>query len=206
LWPIFTAERGIYEISRTGNGAAGQPYLAALKQFSSEAGFIPEQVWNNNTTVTGWETDTPSNDIPGTATGSMRPLSWAMGEYINLITAMKKGHNDAPSVVTERYASDEPQTTVTFNVNASTDMGQDVYLVGSHPLLGAWVPQSGVKMSPDSNSLWSVTLSLPASTTFEYKYVKIDKAGDIVLETSSNRQLVTPANGAATRNDGAGDF
>ncbi len=206
LWPIFTAERGIYEISRTDNSAAGQPYLAALKQFSSEAGFIPEQVWNINTKVTGWETDTPTNDIPGTATGSMRPLSWAMGEYINLITAMKKGHNDAPSVVTERYASDQPQTTVTFNVNASTVMDQDIYLVGDHPLMGAWVPQSGVKMSPDSYPVWSVTVSLPASTTFQYKYVKIDKAGKVVWESNRNRQLVTPASGAVTLNDGPGGF
>ena len=201
LWPIFTAERGIYEISKSGNGAEGLPYLSALKNFSSQAGFIPEQVWNISTNVTGWETDTPTNDIPGTATGSMRPLSWAMGEYINLMAAMKNGHNDAPSIVIQRYASDQPQATVTFNVTASTTWGQNVYLVGNHPLLGGWSPQSGVKLSPGSYPVWSVTASLPASTTFQYKYVKIDQSGNITWENGTNRTFMSSPLGSATQTD-----
>ncbi len=201
LWPIFTAERGIYQISQSGNGANGQPYLAALKQFSSQAGFIPEQVWNVSTNITGWETDTPTNDIPGTATGSMRPLSWAMGEYINLVAAMKNGHNDAPSIVIQRYASDQPQVTVNFNVNAPTAWGQNVWLVGDHPLLGAWNPQSGVALSPVAYPVWSVTVSLPASTNFQYKYVKIDQSGNITWEKDPNRTLTSPATGTATQSD-----
>ena len=39
LWPIFTAERGIYEIAKSGNGAQGSAYLAALKAFSSPSEF-----------------------------------------------------------------------------------------------------------------------------------------------------------------------
>ncbi len=201
LWPIFTAERGIYQISQSGSGTDGQPYLAALKQFSSQAGFIPEQVWNISTNITGWETDTPANYIPGTATGSMRPLSWAMGEYINLLAAMKNGHNDAPSVVVQRYASDQPQVTVTFNVKAPTDWGQNVYLVGNHPLLGAWSPQSGIQLSPVPYPVWSVTVSLPASATFQYKYVKIDQSGNLTWQTAPNLTLTCPASGAATQND-----
>jgi len=201
LWPIFTAERGIYQISQSGNSADGQPYLAALKQFSSQAGFIPEQVWNLNTNITGWETDTPTNDIPGTATGSMRPLSWAMGEYINLVAAIKNGSNDAPSVVIQRYASDQPQVTVNFNVNAPTTWGQNVYLVGNHPLLGAWSPHAAVQLSPVPYPVWSVTLSLPASTTFQYKYVEIDQSGNVIWESTANRTLTSPASGAATQSD-----
>lgn len=206
LWPIFTAERGIYEISRTDDGQAGAPYLAALKNFSSKAGFIPEQVWNLNTTVTGWETDTPTNDIPGTATGSMRPLSWAMGEYINLITAMKNGHNDAPSVVIKRYASDQPQATVTFSVNAPTATGEAIYLVGNHPDLGAWILKSGVKLSSSADSVWSTTISLPAATAFKYKYVKVDQAGKVIWESGQDRRLTTPASGTATKNDDSPAF
>lgn len=201
LWPIFTAERGIYEISRTGDGAAGRPYLAALKQFSSRAGFIPEQVWNESASITGWETRTPANDTPGTATGSMRPLNWAMGEYINLIAAIRNGHNDAPSVVTARYASVQPQTTVNFSVQMPTTPGQTVYLVGSHPLLGNWIPQSGIEMSGHSGSVWTATLSLPVSTSFQYKYAKIDRSGNVTWESGTNRYLATPSGGAVNRND-----
>jgi glucoamylase len=201
LWPIFTAERGIYQISLSGNGADGQSYLAALKQFSSQAGFIPEQVWNISTNTTDWETDTPTNDIPGTATGSMRPLSWAMGEYINLVAAIKNGHNDAPVVVIQRYASDQPQVTINFNVNAPTAWGQKVFLVGNHPLLGAWKPQAGVQLSPVPYPVWSVTVSLPASTEFQYKYLKIDQSENITWESVTNRNLLSPPSGSATQTD-----
>ncbi|MGH7940669.1 MAG: glycoside hydrolase family 15 protein [Limisphaerales bacterium] len=200
LWPIFTAERGMYEISRANSGAAGRPYLAALKHFSSPAGFIPEQIWNISANIAGWETDTPSNDAPGTATGSMRPLNWAMGEYISLLAAIKNGRNDAPSVVVKRYESDKPQTIVNFSVRTSTTPGQTVYLVGDHPQLGAWAPQSGVEMIPHSNSIWTATLSLPAGASLQYKYVKIGPAGNIVWEGSTNRRLTTPASGAVDSN------
>ena len=206
LWPIFTAERGIYEISRSGDGASGQPYLAALKHFSSQAGFIPEQIWNISANIAGWETDTPANDAPGTATGSIRPLNWAMGEYINLIAAMRNGRNDAPSIVVKRYESNEPQTAVNFSVRTPTVAGQTVYLVGDSPQLGAWVPQAGVEMTAQSDSIWTTTLSLPAGRSFQYKYVKIDQAGNVVWEGSTNRTLTTPAKGTLAANDGPGEF
>lgn len=206
LWPIFTAERGIYEISRTGDGAAGRPYLLALKHFSSPVGFIPEQVWNMSASIAGWETDTPSDETPGTATGSMRPLSWAMGEYINLLAAIKNGHNDAPSVVTRRYNSDRVQTTVHFNVAVPTGPGEKVYLVGDSPMMGEWVPQSGVQMSVQSGSLWSATLSLPASRAIQYKYVKVDRNGNAIWESGQNRTLTTSATDTVSQNDGLAAF
>jgi glucoamylase len=201
LWPIFTAERGIYEIAKSGNGAAGQPYLDALKAFSSPAGLIPEQIWNVTADVTGWQTTTPASCTPGTATRSIRPLSWAMGEYINLVAAMNQGHGDAPAVVTQRYGSDLPQTDVTFNVTAETQWGQHVYLVGDHPLFGAWAPEAGIKLSPDAYPTWSVTVSLPASTPFQYKYVKRDESGQTLWESGANRPFTTPASGTPVRNE-----
>lgn len=206
LWPIFTAERGIYEISRAGDGAVGRPYLAALKQFSSPAGFIPEQIWNMSASIAGWQTETPTTDTPGTATGSIRPLNWAMGEYINLVAGMKNGRNDAPSVVVKRYESDEPQTTVNFNVHIPIDPGQRVFLVGDHPQLGAWVPQSAVEMTAQPDAVWTTTLSLPAGTAYQYKYVKIDQAGNVVWENSANRTLITPSRGTLAANDGPAGF
>ena len=202
LWPIFTAERGIYEIARSGKGSIGQPYLTALKNFSSPAGLIPEQVWNSSTTVAGWQMLTPAGTEPGTATRSMRPLTWAMAEYINLIAAMNTGRNDAPEPVRQRYSSDKPQTTLTFTVNAMTQWGQSVYLVGDDPLLGQWIPQSGIKMSPGTYPEWSVKISLPASTPYQYKYViRMEGASPVLWESGTNRVLITPASGEARTQD-----
>jgi glucoamylase len=201
LWPIFTAERGIYEIAKYSDGSKGEPYRKALKAFSSQAGFIPEQIWNNNANITGWETDIPSSYEVGTSTKSMRPLSWAMGEYINLIAAMNQGHSDAPTVVCQRYACDKPQTTVTFKVKANTKVGENIYLVGSSPLLSNWVQNSGIKLSPTNYPIWNVTVSLPAGTSLEYKYLKRDSGGITVLESGGKRNFTTPSSGEVTRND-----
>ena len=204
LWPIFTAERGIYEIARTGNGAAGAPYLSALKAFSSSVGFIPEQIWNISTTLPiDWDTITPPTNVPGTATRSIQPLNWAMGEYINLMVAMNQGHSDAPSVVCQRYACDQSQTNITFRVNATTNWGENVYLVGNNPLLSNWVPASGIKLSPRNYPSWSVTVSLSANTAFEYKYVKCGgpDCNPVSWEGGSNRAFTTPAGGDLIRED-----
>ncbi|MCC7220115.1 MAG: amylase, partial [Candidatus Contendobacter sp.] len=201
LWPIFTAERGIYEIAKAGDSSKGEPYRLALKAFSSPAGFIPEQVWNNSANITGWQTDTPSFHAVGSATKSMQPLSWAMGEYINLIAAMNQGQSDAPTVVCQRYACDKPQSSVTFKVNATTSFGENIYLVGSSPLLSNWIPAAGIKLSPAQYPVWNVTLSLPAGMALEYKYVKRDAGGNAVWESGSNRSFAVPASGELVRDD-----
>jgi glucoamylase len=201
LWPIFTAERGIFEISRSGNGTAGRPFLMALKHFSSPAGLIPEQIWNNSATITGWETRTPPQHEVGTATRSIRPLSWAMGEYINLIAAMNRGRSDAPQPVCSRYACDQEQATVTFRVEANTNWGENIYLVGNSPLLSNWSPEAGIKLSPAAYPVWSATVSLPVSAMFEYKYVKRVQGQGSVWEGGSNRVFTVPASGEVTRND-----
>jgi len=104
LWPIFSAERGMYEIARTGNAGAGTPFLAALKQFSTPEGFLPEQVWNDSVTLPGsWQVTTPSPYVPGTPTKSIAPLNWAMGEYISLIASIHAGRIvDVPVIVCSR--------------------------------------------------------------------------------------------------------
>jgi glucoamylase len=201
LWPIFTAERGIYEIAKLGDGSVGESYAKALKAFSSEVGFIPEQIWNQNASITGWETTTSAPNIPGTATRSMRPLSWAMGEYINLLTAIEQAKGDAPKVVCQRYACDAPQTKVTFKVNGTTNPGENIYLVGNHPLLSNWENTSGIKLSPNAYPVWDVTVSLPASTAFEYKFVRLDHNGNVVGAEGVQQSFVTPSSGSITLND-----
>jgi glucoamylase len=201
LWPIFTAERGIYEIARSGKGSSGKPYHLALKAFSSQAGFIPEQVWNITADITGWQTTTPPGYTAGTATRSAQPLSWAMGEYINLMAAMNTGKTDTPAVVCQRYACDKPQTTVTFNVNAVTKWGENIYLVGSSPLLSNWETDSGIKMSARNYPVWSITVSLPASAEYEYKFFRRDGNGTIRWESGANRTLNTPESGEVVRED-----
>ena len=47
---------------------------------------------------------------------------------------------------------------------------------------------------------WSITLTLPASTVVEYKYIRKNN-GQVTWESDPNRSFTTPASGSTTRND-----
>lgn len=82
---------------------------------------------------------------------------------------------------------------VTFTVDeAYTEWGQNVYVVGNIPELGNWDPAKAIKMSPDAYPTWTVTTSLPANTTIEFKFIKIDDSGNVIWEQGANRVYTVP--------------
>jgi glucoamylase len=76
LWPLLSAERGIYEVSAGGDP---EPYLNALMGARGASGLIPEQIW---------DTKARTGETPGKATRSMAPLHWAMAEYVVLLVSI----------------------------------------------------------------------------------------------------------------------
>ncbi|MGK4004536.1 glycoside hydrolase family 15 protein [Sorangium sp. So ce1036] len=209
LWPIFTAERGMFTIASTGVGSDGIPFLTAVKAFSTPEGFIPEQVWNASTNVTGWVVDTPPTVTPGTPTGSMNPLNWAMGEYISLLASIQAGKVvDIPSVVCDRYdACVVPpaagEVGVALHVTASTVVGQHVYVTGNTAALGNWNTDLGIPVDPRSYPVWTNRVNLPASAGIQYKYYRKEN-GEVTWESlpnGGNRALTTPSSGTVTLND-----
>ncbi|MBV8429515.1 MAG: hypothetical protein JO244_00005, partial [Solirubrobacterales bacterium] len=95
LWPIFAGERGEYEL------AAGQPadaQLSAMAAVANDAGFLPEQVWDQNP-----PSGSPGFE-PGTPTFSATPLAWTHAQFIRLAWSIVAGHPiEQPSVVACRY-------------------------------------------------------------------------------------------------------
>jgi glucoamylase len=211
LWPIFSAERGMYEIARTGNAGAGTPFVAALKQFSTPEGFLPEQVWNDSVTLPGsWQVTTPSPYVPGTPTKSIAPLNWAMGEYISLIASIHAGRIvDVPVIVCSRYQTCAPpapagQIALNVAVTANTSPGQHVYVTGSVPELGSWDPKLGIPTDPASYPTWKARVVLPAGAAIQYKYYRKNRDGSPQWESrpgGGNRSLTTPASGTTTLAD-----
>lgn len=210
LWPIFTAERGMYEIARSGAGNAGAPYLAAVRAFATPEGFIPEQVWNNSATIAGWQVTTPSPYVPGAPTRSMAPLNWAMGEYISLLASIRAGAVvDMPSIVCGRYHTctvppAAGQVAAAVNVTATTVPGEWVYVTGNVPELGSWNTDAGTPGDPATYPVWKSALNLPAGTAIQYKYYRKNADGTVAWEKlpgGGNRSLTTPASGIITVTD-----
>ncbi len=79
--------------------------------------------------------------------------------------------------------------------------GQNVYLVGSISALGSWTPSAGVALSADTYPVWTASVDLPAGTTFEYKYVKIDGSGNVTWESGGNRSATVGSDGTLTLSD-----
>ncbi|SDE40093.1 carbohydrate-binding module family 20 domain-containing protein [Glycomyces harbinensis] len=90
-------------------------------------------------------------------------------------------------------------------VNASayvtgTSVGDEVYLVGSVPQLGNWTPIASAHLSGAAYPYWKGTVSVPAGTTFQYKYVIVRADGSYTWESIGNRTATVPATGCLALN------
>lgn len=114
---------------------------------------------------------------------SVMPASWGEASA-NAVPAVCKG-GIPPCTVS-----------VIFDEVATTSPGQNVFIVGSISQLASWNPGSAVPLSADrytsENPLWRVTIELPASTSFEYKYIKKMAGGSVTWESDPNRRYTVP--------------
>ena len=112
LWPIFTGERGEYELRARADGpdgfggtdeAALEPdaLLETMAGFGNSGMMLPEQVWDReHPTDYGWEF--------GEGTGGATPLAWTMAGYIRLAHGIEAGEPvETPTVVRDRYVETE---------------------------------------------------------------------------------------------------
>ena len=94
LWPIFTGERGEYEIAL---GRDPTEYLESMQRFANAGGMIAEQVWDR-------AEPTASHFSFGSGTGSATPLAWSMAQFLRLaVCAEEKRIVETPSVVAEHF-------------------------------------------------------------------------------------------------------
>ncbi|MBX0322955.1 glucoamylase [Halomicroarcula sp. F13] len=105
LWPIFTGERGEYELRRADSpdDVAPEALLEAMANFANEGRMIPEQVWDReDPTEYGWAF--------GEGTGSATPLSWSMAQFVRLAHGIDAGEPvETPAIVAERFGTERPR-------------------------------------------------------------------------------------------------
>ncbi|MFE6662348.1 carbohydrate-binding module family 20 domain-containing protein [Streptomyces sp. NPDC057697] len=84
-----------------------------------------------------------------------------------------------------------------FGVDATTRPGQNIYVTGDQPALGNWDPAAAPKLDPAAYPVWKLDVSLPAGTSFAYKYVRKDASGNVTWESGANRTATVPSSGRA---------
>jgi alpha-amylase len=92
-------------------------------------------------------------------------------------------------------------TDVTFHETATTDLGTNVYVVGSVPSLGSWNTADAIPLSSASYPTWSRLVIVPKSTTFQYKFLKKDASGNVTWESGANRSYTTGGSSGYSTND-----
>ncbi|GKT56615.1 starch binding domain-containing protein [Colletotrichum tofieldiae] len=85
---------------------------------------------------------------------------------------------------------------VTFNEIVKTNPGQTIKIAGSTAAFGNWNAASAPALSAaqytSTNNLWTYTVSLPAGTTFQYKFINVASDGSATWESDPNRSYTVP--------------
>ncbi|MEU0762922.1 carbohydrate-binding module family 20 domain-containing protein [Streptomyces microflavus] len=90
------------------------------------------------------------------------------------------------------------QSGASFGVNATTQLGQNIYVTGDQAALGNWNPANAPKLDPATYPVWKLDVNLPAGTSFAYKYVRKDAQGNVTWESGANRTATVPSSGKVT--------
>lgn len=86
---------------------------------------------------------------------------------------------------------------VTFDEIVTTVVGQTIKIAGDVDALGNWDTDNAVALSAgdytSSNNLWDGTISFPAGTVIQYKYINVASNGDVTWEADPNHTYTVPA-------------
>ncbi|KAK3386833.1 starch binding domain-containing protein [Podospora didyma] len=122
------------------------------------------------------------------------------GGTTTLATSTKSATATASSASASASASGcaTPAATVavTFAELATTSYGQTIKVAGSISQLGSWNTASAPALSAakytTASPLWTYTVSLPAGTTFTYKFINVASSGAVSWESDPNRSFTVP--------------
>jgi glucoamylase len=91
VWPIFTGERGHFELAlaqsrkNLDSSKLRNTYVKAMELFANQGMMLPEQVWD------GVGNNDSYNYTLGQGTDSATPLAWSHAEYIKLLRSYSDG-------------------------------------------------------------------------------------------------------------------
>lgn len=128
---------------------------------------------------------TPVSGVPTTTSGS----------------SVSTTSTSATSTTSTTGCATATSVAVTFNVLATTQFGQTIKLVGNNAAIGNWNTASAVALSASeytsTNPLWKITISFPAGTALQFKFINVASGGAVTWEKDPNRAFSVPV-GCAT--------
>lgn len=105
---------------------------------------------------------------------------------------VRNGASTSNSILYNVLSGDQNQ--IVFHINAQTTYGENIYIVGNVPELGNWDPDKCTEAMLNPNYPdWFLSVSVPAGTTIEFKFIKKDASGNITWESGDNRTITSSA-------------
>ncbi|KIJ40940.1 carbohydrate-binding module family 20 protein [Sphaerobolus stellatus SS14] len=165
-------------------------FLALNAKYTPSNGGLAEQFGKNNGSPVS------AVDLTWSYASAITAFQTSTGVLSNSWGA--KGLTVASSCVVPTSSS--PTVVVTFTVQATTVLGENIYLTGSVSSLSNWNTNTALIMDPTDYPTWKITVTLPANTAIQYKYVRINN-GAVTWESDPNNSFTTPSNGATATAD-----
>jgi glucan 1,4-alpha-glucosidase len=124
LWPIFTGERGEYELLAGGEDFAPHELLETIQRFANEGRVLPEQVYDRDDgNPYGWEF--------GEGTSAATPLCWSNAQYVRLAHSIEAGEPvELPQVVRDRYVESTPAEPPALSTDIPESAGSSLTVTG----------------------------------------------------------------------------
>lgn len=197
------------------------PYMSGMAGFrAATAGEAVVNTWGSGDALAFGRGDTGHAVVNAGSSSITQTFTTSMpdGAYVDVIsgsTVTVSGGAFTATVAAKTalaiYAGNESgggnggggTTNDCVNVSATvsgTNVGDEVYIVGSIPQLGNWTAISSAHLSGASYPVWKGTVSVPAGTTFQYKYVIVRSSGAYTWESVGNRTATVPATGCLELN------
>lgn len=140
--------------------------------------------------------DTPATVIENSATEIVNTVPENATPGYNDITVTKDGAT-SNSFTYNVLSGDQNQ--VIFHVQAETNYGENIYIVGNIPELGNWDPDNCTEALLNPNyPEWFLPVSVPAGTQIEFKFIKKDSTGAITWESGENRVITSSPDSAGS--------
>jgi len=158
LWPIFTGERGEYELlneERDEPELDPQHLLETMQRFANSGRMISEQVWDR-------EYATAYNWRFGEGTGAATPLAWSMAQYVRLAHSIDVGEPvEMPEFVRERYLESDLPAGPELRVNTRFE-GDSLVISGTTDgvVVSVKTPSETRLVEPDDDGEFSAKLGI----------------------------------------------
>ncbi|TAQ89169.1 hypothetical protein B7494_g2562 [Chlorociboria aeruginascens] len=111
-----------------------------------------------------------------------------------------------PSSTSTSSCAAATSVAVTFNEVITTTYGDTIKISGSVSQLGDWDSDNAVALSASeytsSDPLWSGTVSFPAGTVIQYKFINVDSSGSVTWEADPNHTYTVPTTCATSAAEG----